>query len=51
MSNRKAKRKMIKEFGVEKFSDIVKRKLKGTSESSRRLRSNKALSGSDKETK
>lgn len=28
MSKRKLKRKMVKELGIEKFSDIVKRKLK-----------------------
>jgi hypothetical protein len=28
MSNRRLKRKMIKEFGVEKASDIIRRKLK-----------------------
>jgi len=32
MSARKFKRKMIKELGIEKFSDVVKRKLKAKHE-------------------
>ena len=28
MSKRKLKRKMVRELGIEKFSDVVKRKIK-----------------------
>ena len=44
MSKRKLKRKMVRELGIEKFSDVVKRKLKTKNgeASSRDLRSDKA---------
>lgn len=41
MSRRNQKRQLIKDLSVEKFSDMVKRKLKQKHESSRDLRSNK----------
>lgn len=43
MSNRKLKRKMIKDFGVEKFSDRIKRKL--NEKSNRKLRADKEGTG------
>lgn len=44
MSKRKLKRKMVRELGIEKFSDIVKRKLKAKNgkTSSRNIRPDKA---------
>lgn len=48
MSNRRAKRALIKELGVEKFSDRMKRKLKEKNESSRSLRSSEARKGRGK---
>jgi hypothetical protein len=47
MSRRKFKRKMIKELGVEKFSDQIKRKLKDAS--SRRICADTAPSRSNEE--
>lgn len=47
MSSRKLKRKMIRELGIEKHSDIVRRKLKGTSESSRNIRNRRNGKESD----
>lgn len=42
MSSRRLKRIMIKELGVEKHADRVKRKLKNKNASSRVVRGNKA---------
>lgn len=42
---RRFKRKMVKDLGVETHSDIVKRKLKQKSESSRNLCADKADKG------
>lgn len=41
MSNRRLKRILMKELGVEKHSDRVKRKLKSKNASSRVVRGNK----------
>jgi len=46
-SRRRFKRKMIKELGVETYSDRIKRKIKDAS--SRGLRDNTTRTGADKE--